>query len=73
MYCPSPTLISTFAVEFAAAADSLLSRPRRGFLHMVAMTVPGSVAARGDPFWELYVYIYVCVCDKECVNIMCDK
>jgi hypothetical protein len=42
MYWPSPMLISTLA-------DSL---PRR-FLQTVAMTVPGSVAAIGDPFCEL--------------------
>jgi len=41
IYWPSPTLISTLA-------DPL---PRR-FLQTVAITVPGSVAARGDPFWE---------------------
>ena len=42
IYWPSPTFISTLA-------DSL---PRR-FLQTVAMTVPGSVAANGDPFCEL--------------------
>ena len=48
MYWPSPTFISTLADTF-----SVNSLPRRAFLQTVAMTVPGSVAARGDPFCEL--------------------
>jgi len=43
IYWPSPTFISTFSID---------SLPRR-FLQTVAMTVPGSVVANGDPFCEL--------------------
>ena len=60
-YWPSPTLISTFAVAVAAdnkddgSLSSLFKLPRR-FLATVAIIVPGSFAARGDPFWELWLY-----------------